>query len=142
MGGPSSHPLTQPNGPKARCLEDILLEFGPTTSVSYEPFQTEPQQVASACLPTSFPQKPCLGKGSKRCSKTFSWWYFVMSHFVRRDCRARFHNFHSNDVIVGLDATTKGPSPLVGESKVSCESKVFCSKNNYFTFIRILHTNN
>jgi len=59
MEGPSSHPLTQPKGPKARSLEDILLEFGPTTSVSYEPFQTEPQQVASACLPTSFPQKPC-----------------------------------------------------------------------------------
>jgi hypothetical protein len=45
-------------------------------------------------------------------------------------------------LIVGLDATTKGPSPLVGESKVSRESKVFCSENNYFAFIRILHTNN
>ena len=45
-------------------------------------------------------------------------------------------------VIVGLDATTKGPSPLVGESKVSRESKVSCSENNYFAFIRVLHTNN
>jgi hypothetical protein len=45
-------------------------------------------------------------------------------------------------VIVGLDATTKGPSPLVGESKVSRESKVSCSENNYFVFTRILHTNN
>jgi hypothetical protein len=43
---------------------------------------------------------------------------------------------------VGLDATTKGPSPLVGESKVSCESKVSRSENNYFAFTRILHTNN
>jgi hypothetical protein len=39
-------------------------------------------------------------------------------------------------VIVGLDATTKGSSPLVGESKVSCP------ENNYFAFIRVLHTNN
>jgi hypothetical protein len=45
-------------------------------------------------------------------------------------------------VIVGLDATTKGPSLLVGESKVSRESKVSCSENNYFAFTRILHTNN
>jgi hypothetical protein len=43
---------------------------------------------------------------------------------------------------VGLDATTKGPSPLIGESKVSRESKVSCSENNYFAFTRILHTNN
>jgi hypothetical protein len=50
------------------------------------------------------------------------------------------HRFYY--IIVGLDATTKGPSPLVGESKVSRESKVFCSENNYFTFLRILHTNN
>jgi hypothetical protein len=40
------------------------------------------------------------------------------------------------ELIVGLDATTKGPSPLVGESKVSR------SENNYFAFTRILHTNN
>ena len=59
MEGLSSYPPTQPKAPKARSLEDILLEFGPPTSVSYEPFQTEPQQAASACLPTSFPQKPC-----------------------------------------------------------------------------------
>jgi hypothetical protein len=39
-------------------------------------------------------------------------------------------------LIVGLDATTKGPSPLVGESKVSC------SENYYFVFICVLHTNN
>jgi hypothetical protein len=45
-------------------------------------------------------------------------------------------------LIVGLDATTKGPSPLVGESKLPRESKVSRSENNYFTFIRILHTNN
>jgi hypothetical protein len=44
--------------------------------------------------------------------------------------------FVARTLIVGLDATTKGPSPLVGESKVSC------SENNYFTFIRSLHTNN
>jgi hypothetical protein len=37
---------------------------------------------------------------------------------------------------VGLDATTKGPSPLVGESKVSR------SENNYLAFLRVLHTNN
>jgi hypothetical protein len=43
---------------------------------------------------------------------------------------------------VGLDATTKGPLSLVGESKVSRESKVSCSENNYFAFTRILHTNN
>jgi hypothetical protein len=42
---------------------------------------------------------------------------------------------------VGLDATTKGPSPLVGESKVSRESTVSCSENNYFAFLRVLHTN-
>jgi hypothetical protein len=40
------------------------------------------------------------------------------------------------DLIVGLDATTQGRSPLVGESKVSR------SENNYFAFIRVLHTNN
>jgi hypothetical protein len=45
-------------------------------------------------------------------------------------------------IIVGLDVTTKGPSPLVGESKVSRESKVSCSENNYFVFTRILYTNN
>jgi hypothetical protein len=39
-------------------------------------------------------------------------------------------------LIVGLDATTKGPSPLVGESKVSC------SENNYSVFLRVLYTNN
>jgi hypothetical protein len=42
---------------------------------------------------------------------------------------------------VGLDATTKGPSPLVGESKVSRESKVSCSENNYFAFLCVLHIN-
>jgi hypothetical protein len=45
-------------------------------------------------------------------------------------------NVSRTKTTVSLDATTKGPSPLVGESKVSR------SENNYFAFIRVLHTNN
>jgi hypothetical protein len=48
------HPTKQ----KARTLEDILHEFGPITSVSFQPFQAEPAQPARAVLPTSFPKKP------------------------------------------------------------------------------------
>jgi hypothetical protein len=52
-----------PNPPKlkkqkAYSLEDILLEFGPITGVSYEPFKCEPKQTARALLPSSFPQTP------------------------------------------------------------------------------------
>jgi hypothetical protein len=37
-----------------------------------------------------------------------------------------FHrfNFGVNPLIVGLDARTKGPSPLVGESDISPESEL------------------
>jgi len=52
------NPPTQPIGQKAQSLEDILLELGPITSVSYEPFQAKPKQAAKALLPASFPQKP------------------------------------------------------------------------------------
>jgi hypothetical protein len=49
-----------PNPPKlkkqkAYSLEDILLEFGLITSVSYKPFKCEPKQIARALLPLSFP---------------------------------------------------------------------------------------
>ena len=39
-------------------LEAILLELGPITSVSYDPFKCEPPQPAKALLPASFPPKP------------------------------------------------------------------------------------
>ena len=58
MEDPISDPPTQPKRQKAQSLEDILLELGPITSISYEPFQGEPRQAARALLPTSFPQKP------------------------------------------------------------------------------------
>jgi hypothetical protein len=45
---------------KAQSLEDILHYLGPTTNVSFEPFQPEPQQPAKALLPLSFPSKPYL----------------------------------------------------------------------------------
>jgi hypothetical protein len=32
--------------PLTQSLEDILLELGPITSVSYEPFKCEPKQIA------------------------------------------------------------------------------------------------
>jgi Transposase IS4 len=51
---------TQPKTPKTYSLEDILLEFGPITSVYYEPFKSEPKQTARALLPSSFPQNPHL----------------------------------------------------------------------------------
>ena len=54
----ASDPLTQPKRQNARSFEDILLQLGPITSVSYEPFQGEPRQAARAHLPTSFPQSP------------------------------------------------------------------------------------
>jgi hypothetical protein len=57
-------------------------------------------------------------------------------------CTAKPYCLYVYILIVGLDATTKGPSPLVGESKVSRESKVSCSENNYFVFTRILYINN
>jgi hypothetical protein len=57
MSDTSSSP-TQPNRQKAPSLEDILLELGPITGVSYEPFKCEPKQTAKALLPTSFPPKP------------------------------------------------------------------------------------
>jgi hypothetical protein len=43
----------QPKKQKAQSLEDILLSLGLITSVSYEPFQAEPKQVARAVLPLS-----------------------------------------------------------------------------------------
>ena len=56
----SSSQLTKPKRQKAQSLEDILVEFGPITSVSYEPFKCEPKQLAKALLPASFPLKPHL----------------------------------------------------------------------------------
>ena len=48
-----------PTHTKAQSLEDILLQLGPITDVSYEPFQHEqPRQATRALLPPSFPQKP------------------------------------------------------------------------------------
>jgi hypothetical protein len=40
---------------KLEALEAILDEFGPITSVSFEPFQCETPQPAKATLPTDFP---------------------------------------------------------------------------------------
>ena len=55
MEGASFPPLYA----KAQSLEDILLQLGPITDVSYKPFQPEqPRQAARALLPPSFPQKP------------------------------------------------------------------------------------
>jgi hypothetical protein len=51
-------PPKQPKTQKAYSLEDILLEFGPITSVYYKPFKCEPKQTARALLPSSFPQNP------------------------------------------------------------------------------------
>ena len=48
----TSNPPTQPKRQKAQSLEDILLKLGPTTSVSYKPFQCEPRQTAKALLPS------------------------------------------------------------------------------------------
>ena len=42
MDSPFSIPK-QPKTQKARSLEDILLKFGPITSVHYEPFKCEPK---------------------------------------------------------------------------------------------------
>jgi hypothetical protein len=44
----TSNPPTQPKRQKAQSLQDILLQLRPITSVSYEPFQCEPKQVARA----------------------------------------------------------------------------------------------
>ena len=52
------HPPTQSTKQKAQSLEDILLQLGPITSVSYEPFQSESRQAAKALLLTSFPRNP------------------------------------------------------------------------------------
>ena len=49
---------TQSKGQKAWSLEDIILELGPITSISYELFQGESRQAARVLLPTSFPPKP------------------------------------------------------------------------------------
>ena len=65
MGDPLIQPLlTQPTRLPKECsqsLEDILYQFGPITSVSYELFQCkQPRQAAKAVLPTSFPLNPYL----------------------------------------------------------------------------------
>jgi hypothetical protein len=54
----SSSPLPKSKQRKALSLKDILLEFGPITGVSYEPFKCEPKQSARALLPLSFPRNP------------------------------------------------------------------------------------
>ena len=53
-----SSPLPQPTRQKALSLEDILLQLGPITDVSYEPFKCESSQLAQALLPASFPRNP------------------------------------------------------------------------------------
>ena len=53
-----SSPLPQPKKQKALSLEDILLQLGPITDVSYEPFKCETSQPAQALLPASFPRNP------------------------------------------------------------------------------------
>ena len=58
MGDTSSPPPTQPKKQTAQALQDILLKLGPITSVSYEPFQSEPKQSAKALLPPSFLRNP------------------------------------------------------------------------------------
>jgi hypothetical protein len=50
MEYPTSDLPTQPKRQNARSLEDIHLDFGPITSVSYEPFQIEPRQAATVPL--------------------------------------------------------------------------------------------
>ena len=50
--------LQQPTNQKARTLKDILYEFGPIASVSFQPFQAEPAQLARALLLTPFPKNP------------------------------------------------------------------------------------
>jgi hypothetical protein len=50
-----AHPSTHT---KAHSLEDILLQLGPISDVSYEPFQPEQPTQERAVLPPSFPQKP------------------------------------------------------------------------------------
>lgn len=55
MDDTSSLPPPQPNKQKARSLEDILLQLGPITNVSFEPFKCEPTQTAKALLSPSFP---------------------------------------------------------------------------------------
>ena len=62
-------------GKKLNPLEDILLQLGPITRVSYEPSQGEHRQAARALLPT-FPQKPAAV-----C--------FIMSTFVKRGAAGR-----------------------------------------------------
>ena len=57
MNGPSATPPPPPTKQKSS-LEDILLKLGPITSVSYEPFQSEPKQPARPLLPPSFPRNP------------------------------------------------------------------------------------
>ena len=56
----TSSPPTQPKKQTAQSLQDILQKLRPITSVSYEPFQSEPRQAARALLPTSFPRNPHL----------------------------------------------------------------------------------
>jgi hypothetical protein len=51
-------PPIQPKKQNTQSLPDILQKLGPITSVSYNPFQCEPRQVARALLPTSFPRNP------------------------------------------------------------------------------------
>ena len=57
MDDTSSLP-TQPKKQKAQSLEDILLQLGPITNVSYQPFKCESSQPAQALLPASFPRNP------------------------------------------------------------------------------------
>ncbi len=54
----SSSPPPKSKQRKAPSLEDILHDFGPITSVSYEPFKCEPKQLARALLSLSFPPNP------------------------------------------------------------------------------------
>ena len=48
----------QSNQRKTRSLEDILLEFEPIHTVSYEPIQVESNRSASVLLPSTFPKQP------------------------------------------------------------------------------------
>ena len=47
---PTPNPLTQPTRQKAQSLEDIFLQLGPITRVSYEPSWGEPRQASRASV--------------------------------------------------------------------------------------------
>jgi hypothetical protein len=73
---------------------------------------------------------------TKQC-RTFGSGPFTARHFPSSGGKSLlFYSWY--EVIVVLDATTKGPSPLVGESKLSRESKVSCSENNA-SYIQIIN---